>query len=1284
MTHLLRLSTLLVSPLLLVAPLLAVVQDEEVAAEPAQEVEAAPEAPEAPAPPKAKARKRLQGSLPLSWSEQLSWRSIGPANMGGRITSMDVHPDDASTFWVGTAGGGVLKTTNNGVTYEHQFTDQNTSSIGAVAVAPSHPDQVWVGTGENNPRNSVSWGDGVYKSYDGGASWHHMGLKDSFQISTIIIHPENPDVVYVGALGHLWGPNDERGLFKTTDGGKNWEKVLFVNDLTGVIDIRMQPGNPEVLLVATYERERDLYCSNDPAKKWGPGSGLYRTADAGATFTKITDGLPSVTLGRIGLDWYVADPNVVYAVVESERITQDRPNAPYMGLNGESAGAVGARLTAVTEDGPAEKAGFKKDDILVRFDGNTVLGWDELGDSLLDYKAEDKIEVEVVRDKSTVTFEFALGSRPVEEDNTDSLGYPSSGPFSGGLGGQRANIQDQQGEDGYEHGGLFRSDDAGLTWTRINSVNPRPMYYSEVRVDPSDSNHIYVLGTSLYRSKDGGKTFTSDGHDGSVHVDHHAMWVNPRDGRHIMLGNDGGLYVTWDRMENWDHHNHVAIGQFYNITCDPTPDYMVYGGLQDNGSWGGPNRSVSGQGTLNTDWISVGGGDGFVCLVDPEDPDLIYYESQNGGMGRRNLRTGQGGSARPSSPRGSRSRFNWNTPFILSSVNSRIFYCAGNRVFRSLDRGNKGRAISPDITRTERGTATSLAESPKNPDILYVGTDDGALWTTRDGGREWIDLFALNAPEEADEPKAEPAEGEDSADDTGGPAFAAATAAAPKARPVAWSGLGLLTGDDPISGHWECEITGNRGDENEELRFTLDLVLAADGQLTGTVEAQIGSGELSGGTWDPEAKTLSFTFKPRDVELAFKATLDKGTLKGSISGAGGAFKFEFEGQRDGEAAADPEVIKPKEEAVEPEKIVAPKKVEEVQEPATSQEPEDEEPKKDDDDKDKEPKGDDDKPKPKKFIKDTIDQLLPGRFYVSSITPSTHKSEWVYVTFDAHRSDDTRPYVFVSEDNGTSWESLRGNLPDSAGSVRDLAEDIKNPDMLYLGTEHRAYVSTDRGESWTELGQGLPTVAVHEFAQHPTSGELIAGTHGRSVWIVDVTPLRQMTEKALEKDAVLFKPNDVTRWRREPSRGNSGTRRFVGENPSTQVAIFYTLSKRTKDVSLVVKDGKGNVVRELEASGDKGLHAADWNRTVSSSSSSGSSSRFSSGGGRRRSRSRSMTIGSYTVELHVGSTVLTQDFEVHNDPAETDESWVEYELLLEALAESEGDEEPGDGGSQLDR
>ncbi len=1281
MTSLSRLLFQIALPCLAASPSFAALQDEtaktdavqgESTESPAQAVveEEAPETP--PAPPKAKPRKRTQGMLPLSWSDTLHWRSIGPANMGGRITSMDVHPHNTSTYWIGTAGGGLLKTTNHGVTYEHQFTDQNTSSIGAVAVSPSHPDQVWVGTGENNPRNSVSWGDGVYKSFDGGASWHSMGLRDSFQISTIIIHPTNPDIVYVGALGRLWGPNNERGLYKTVDGGKNWERMLFVDELTGVIDIRMKPDDPLTLLVATYERERDLFCTNDPAKKWGPGSGVYRTTDGGATFTKITEGLPTVTLGRIGLDWYQGDSNVVFAVVESERITQERINAPFMGLRGEAGAEVGARLTQVTEEGPADEAGFKEDDLLIRFNGATVLSWDELVETLLDHKAGETVEVEVIRDNEPVTFEFTLGERPEEEDATDSLGYPKAGPYHGGLGGQRENIQAKQGEDGFEHGGVYRSNDAGLTWKRINSVNPRPMYYSEIRVDPSNSDHLYVLGTSLYRSKDGGKTFTSDGARGEVHVDHHAMWIDPDDGEHIMLGNDGGLYVTWDRMDNWDHHNHVAIGQFYNITCDTTADYKVYGGLQDNGSWGGPSRSPSGYGTLNTDWFRVGGGDGFVCRVDPEDPDLIYYESQNGGMGRQNLRTGRGGSNRPSAPKGSRNRFNWNTPFILSHINSRIFYCAGNRVFRSLDRGSKGRSISPEITHTDRGSATALAESPLNPDVLYVGTDDGALWTTRDGGREWIDLFALNGTPEAEVEEEE----EEPSEDADKHIQQESEEAAPKARQVSWQAHPIQLESDQISGLWLCTLSDSKIKEN---KFQLTLVLDAEGQLSGSMEAPSGSAEITSAVWDEEGQSLTFLFKPRDVELHFNAKLDKGTLKGSFSNAAGSFSVSFKGSREGgtDTPAQPKA-EPKADPTPTKETVVEKpadsKADPKTEPTADPEPKTETvPASEEVDEPDEVDEPEEKPEPKKFIKNTIDQLLPDRFYVSSITPSAHKRDWVYVTFDAHRSDDTRPYVFVSEDQGNSWESLRGNLPDTAGSVRDLEEDIENPDVLYLGTEHRAYVSVDRGESWTELGKNLPTVAVHDFVQHPTSGELIAGTHGRSVWILDVSPLRQMTKKTRESDAHLFKPNDVTVWRRGPSRGSSGTRRFEGENPNSEIVVFYSLGSRTKDVSLTVNDAAGKIVRELEASGDKGFHRVDWSMVAKSKDAPASTSR-SRFRGRRRSR---MGIGTYTATLTVGDTVLTETFEVHSDPNQPDNTWLEYEELLETLAQ--GDEEEGGDG-----
>ncbi len=1140
------------------------------------------------------AREEIEGSLPRSWSTQLRWRSIGPANMGGRITAIAAHPEDSRTYWVGTASGGVLKTTNNGVTYEHQFTRMNTSSVGQIAVAPSDGEIVWVGTGENNPRNSVSWGDGVYRSTDGGETWQHRGLKESFQISSIVIHPENPDIVYVGALGRLWGENEERGLYKTTDGGESWEKILYVDERTGVIDMRVKPDDPDVLLVATYERKRDIYCSNDPAVKWGPGGGLWRTVDGGESFTRVTEGLPSCELGRIGLDWYLADPNVVFAVVESERITQEPEDAAYMGIEGTDA-EIGVRLTEISEEGPAAAAELRKDDVVLRIDDQTLLSYSDLLRRLRDHKAGETVVLEVVRDRELLDVELTFDKKPEREDPTDSLGRPRPGPFHIGLGGQRANIQEEQGEEGSQYGGVYRSDDAGLTWQRINSVNPRPMYYSEIRVDPSDSNYVYVLGTSLYRSKDGGETFTSDGASRGVHVDHHALWIDPDDGRHAILGNDGGIYVTWDRFERWDHHAHVAIGQFYNITCDTNPDYKVYGGLQDNGSWGGPSRSGSSGGPVNTDWFRIGGGDGFVCRVDAEDPDQLYYESQGGAMGRRNLRTGEGGFIRPRAPRGERYRFNWNTPFMLSHHNSRVHYSAGNHVFRSLDRGNSARRISPDITETDRGSATALAESPVDSDLLYVGTDDGALWVTRDGGHTWTDLWTLNegleegAEEEeaADDPEAEE-EDED-----------VETAAS-------------VSSDDPLSGTWSCKASGEGIEESEQGRFELVLVLA-EGKLSGRLYSEIGEGPISKVSFDAEEGALRFQFEGETITLSFKAQLKKGRLEGEITGAGGAFSFGFTGERTGPPPAEEE------------------EVEEVLE-GTQSAPEEEQ-----DDEEKQ-----EKPKKRRFKKDTIDQLLPGRFYVSSITPSRHKASRVYVTFDGHRSDDDRPWVFLSDDYGESWESLKGNLEDEVGSVRDLDEDLENRDLLYLGTEFGVFVSIDRGDSWTELGGGLPTVPVHDFVQHVSRGELIAGTHGRSVWILDVRPLRKMSDKSTREDAELYPPGTIYLWGYGISRGSSGTRRFVGENPPSSASIYYSLGRKAKQIELVVKNPEGEVVRELEASAEKGLHRVSWDlrRGVT---------REDREGNRRFRRGRRVSAGTYKVVLTVGGETLVEEIVVKEDP-----------------------------------
>jgi photosystem II stability/assembly factor-like uncharacterized protein len=1050
-----------------------------------EELKSAPVATAAPAngaPP--------EGTIPESWAQALSWRCIGPANMGGRITSISVFEEDPSTYWVATASGGLLKTTNNGITFEHQFDRENTVSIGDVCVAPSNRDIIYVGTGEANPRNSVSYGDGVYKSTDGGKTWTNVGLNKSFQIGKILVHPKDPNIVYVGALGRLWGPNEERGLFKSTDGGKTWRKILYVDDRTGVIDMRMSPADPNTLIVATWERKRDEYdgyFDNPPVPdQYGPvvthapGTALYKTTDGGENFRKLTNGLPTVKMGRIGLDWSRKNPNVVYAIIDTEKSgTGVPPSQVYMGIQGEDA-SPGAKLVVITQESPAEKAGLKAGDVIVRFDGKDVGSYDVLLDLIRQKKVGDKVKVSIKREGKDQEIEVTLGARPTEsarggqggggrgfggprvmagfraddvkeglqvtavldespaakaglkvddivtevdgkpapefrefvmttaqekkagdkmkltvlrgKDKPEKLeitltlaemdmaglmgagrGGPSRNrPYATTLGGQQANVQDQQGKDGWQTGGIYRSDDAGETWKRVNSLNPRPMYFSKIRVDPTDDNNIYVLGVSFAYSTDGGKRFRS-GKDRGVHSDHHALWIDPRDGRHMIIGTDGGFYVSYDRGETWDHHNFQALGQFYHVAIDPRPNYRVYGGLQDNGSWGGPSISPRG-GIVNEDWVYINGGDGFVCRVDPTDPDLVYAESQGGAMTRRNFRTGERAFIRPRvSARGPRHRFNWNTPYILSNHNPSIFYCMGEVVFRSVNKGDNLKVISPELTRTKMGSGTALSESPRNPDVLWAGTDDGNLWVTRDGGVTWTNVID------------------------------------------------------------------------------------------------------------------------------------------NVKKAG----------------------------------------------------------------------------------------LPGYRWVATIEASRYADGRCYVCFDAHRSDDDNPYLFVTEDFGATWKNITANLP--WGSTRCLREDIKNQDVLYCGTEFGIWASVNRGASWTNINNkssrtaGLPTVAIHEIAQHPITGELVVATHGRSVWICDISAIRQINKETIAAKAHLYAPNPAIRWRVEANRGmfSGAERKFVGSNPPRGAAIYYSLNKPAEKVELKIVDINGQVIRRLDAKKDPGLHRVLW-------------------------------------------------------------------------------------------
>lgn len=948
-----------------------------------------------PAPqtkPKAKTEKvTTEATLPDAWVKTMTWRSIGPANMGGRITSIAVYEADPCVYWIATASGGLLKTVNNGVTFEHQFDREATVSVGDVCVAPSNKDIVWVGTGENNPRNSVSYGDGVYKSIDGGKTWRNMGLKKSFQVGKIIVHPRNPNIVYVGALGRLYGPHEERGLYKTVDGGNSWERILYVDDKTGVIDMRMHPTDPETLLVATWERQRDGYDSYpggnlpdgtdgyDPSKKWGPGTAIYKTTDGGATFRKVTKGLPTVNLGRIGLDYYQKNPNVVMAIVDCEKIGMGTPpravaaSTAYVGFRDEDAGDnKGARLIFVIPEGPASEAGLQTGDIITRFGDKPIKTSDELQTALEPRKPKEKLKVQFLRETEQKEVELTIGERPAGGPGGQAGrgggggrfgpgGGTKTRPYAANYGGQRENIQDQQGPDSFQYGGLYKSSDGGDTWTRINSVNPRPMYFSQVRIDPQNESNVYVCGINMYRSRDGGKTFRSDIR--GIHADQHALWINPKDGRHMLVGCDGGYYVTYDRATNWDHLNHMAIGQFYHVAVCSKRPYYVYGGLQDNGSWGGPSVGLKGSaGPINEDWISTGGGDGYVSRVDPNDPDQIYWESQDGGMGRIHLKTGERAQIRPARRQGEPNhRFNWNTPYILSNHNSKIFYCGGEYVFRSLNKGDDLRIISPEITRTKQGSATALAESPRNPEVLWVGTDDGYLWVTRNGGKDWTN-----------------------------------------------------------------------------------------------VTAKVG--------------------------------------------------------------------------------------------------------------------------------------LAGPRWVATIEASRFVEGRAYVAFDGHRSDDDAPQAYVTEDFGQTWKSIRGNLP--TGSTRCLREDVTNPDLLYLGSEFAVFASINRGDSWTRINNNLPTVAIHEIAVHPTAGEIVAATHGRSLWILEVAALRQMKAETLKDKPTLYKPNTVVRYQTQPSHGGTN-RRFVGTNPPAGAQIYYSLPKQAEKVSLTIYDIDGTVLRQMQGPATAGLQRVSW-------------------------------------------------------------------------------------------
>ena len=862
-----------------------------------------------------------------------TWRSIGPASMGGRIDDIAVVESNPSTYYVGFATAGIWKTTNNGTTFTPVFDDQPVTSIGDLAIAPSNPDIIYAGTGEANNRQSSSFGAGVYKSTDAGKTWKYVGLKDTQSIARIVVHPKDPNIVYVAALGHLFGPNPERGLYKSADGGQTWTNTNFIDNDTGFTDLVMDVSNPNVLYAASYQRRRQPWGFNGG----GPGSGIWKTTNAAKTWTKISgSGLPAnPIIGRIGLDLARSKPSTIYASIEV---------------------------------GPS---------------GGTGAG--------------------------------------VNDDGT--LADPNAGRGGGAGGGGRGN---QAPAPDPNKSGIWRSDDAGKTWRFLSNSMDRPMYYSQIRVDPTNPEIAYQGGAPFFKTTDGGKTWRQV--QGLAHSDHHAIWIDPRDGNHILNGNDGGLDVSYDQGATWEFVNSLgAVGQFYKVSADMRKPYVVCGGLQDNGSWCGPSAARTPNGILNSDWYRIGGGDGFYTANDPSDWRIVYSESQDGATNRldlgRGLTTsirprgpGRGGNAPagaetvdpavlaqfgfgpgaangnvvPPPPTGTNFRFYWNTPFQLSPHNPSTIFLGAERLFKSMDRGNTW-VMSDDLTRNvgrndrpimgvdgkapmaskHDGAAAysnivTVSESPVVPGIVWVGTNDGNVQVSRDGGQTWKNVA------------------------------------------------------DKVPG------------------------------------------------------------------------------------------------------------------------------------------------------------------------------VPKETHVSRVEASPFDAGGAYVTFDGHRTDDHKPYVFATRDFGETWTSIASNLP--IGNVNVITADNRNRNLLFLGTEYAIFVSMNAGREWKPLMQGMPTVRIDDLIIHPRERDLIAGTHGRSIWILDdISPLETVNETTMTGDAFMFDVRPGTAWINDIQKQITvgGAKHFRGQNPDPGTAISYWLKGNAGDVRVSISDITGREIRILEGPKTAGLHRVRW-------------------------------------------------------------------------------------------
>jgi photosystem II stability/assembly factor-like uncharacterized protein len=799
----------------------------------------------------------------------INYREIGPTRQSGRFVDFAIVQQEPTTFYAAAASGHLWKTTNNGITFEPIFENEKVFSIGDVAVALSDPKIVWVGSGEANNSRSSYWGDGMYKSTDAGENWKNMGLEESHHIGRIVIHPKNPDIVYVAALGHLYSMNPERGLYLTTNGGKTWDKILgpVVRDRhIGVVDVVMDPTNPDILYAATYDKERLPWTFN----LGGPGSGIHKTTDGGKTWEKLGGGLPGGMLGRIGIDVYLRNPKILYACIENANKKDMSDEERYQEL----------------------RAGKSSSDMI--------------------------------------------------------------------------------------DGVVYRSDDAGETWRKVNAddqnIGGAPgYYYGQIRIDPNDDQIVHVLSASSWGTKDGGKTW--DRRPLGFGGDDHALWIDPDNSEHILLGYDHGLGITYDGGKNWYHPDNLSLAQFYAVGYDFSYPYRVAGGLQDNGSKMGPSTSRDGRVIRFEDWERVGGGDGMYNEFDWKTNRYLYNESQFGPLQRFDLKTGESKRIAYSS-QNPKLRWNWNAPILVSPHDSNIIYHAGNVLVKSMFRGENWKEISPDLTTndpkkltTGKGgdgniqycTITTIDESPLIQGLLWVGTDDGNVWITKDDGKNWT----------------------------------------------------------------KCndKITGNPG-----------------------------------------------------------------------------------------------------------------------------------------------------------------------YWVSRVATSPNNPGTAYVSYTGYRRDDFRPFVYKTTDYGKTWTSIAANLSDEPINV--IREHHKNPNLLFVGTEFAVYISINGGKSWIKMKNNMPTQPVHDLKIHPRENDIIVATHGRGIYIADISPLAELTQDVLAKDAYLFDIDSKVRWINNNMHEYSNSN-YNGQSEPIGIPVYYYLKQKPQgDVNINVYNGN-LLINEIEGETEPGLNKVVW-------------------------------------------------------------------------------------------